>query len=202
MRAIATTTMTMTVTTITTTTIPDVSATFKSGFATPLAVSFAEPSHIWLAHIFAAAVRHFPDEIAQNPQFALWFVAAAHVRSGFDPAYCDKRNRRGIFALSAPIFDEMKRRLRYGNNVSPRDPLANIAAAVAYLRWVYERYAQFAPDSAERIKCALLSLDAGYFRTKFALEKCLRPATFAQAAVLVERTDDAERVKEIAACVP
>jgi len=140
--------------------------------------------HIWLAHIFAEANKLFPKEIAENPSFSVHFWAAAKKRSGFNPSYSDESGHYGLFAISKAIFDEMRHRFNWSKKVSPFDPFANIVAAVGYLRWLCDRYEQFVPDTDERVKCAFLALDAGYFRVKFALEKCLLPATFQQVKAL------------------
>ena len=152
---------------------------------------------MWFAQIATIATEYFTAEIEKNPRFLQWFYASVEVRSGFEPRYSDEQKRNGLFALSMPIFDEMKRRLQINGKISPHDPIANIRAGIAYLRWLFDRYETAVPDIDERIKCALFALDAGYFHVKFALEKCAKPATFAQLVILVRCDDKAEKVREI-----
>lgn len=152
---------------------------------------------MWFAQIATITTEYFTAEINQNTRFLQWFYASVEARSGFEPHYSDERGRYGLFALSMPIFDEMKRRLQMSKKVSPHDPIANIRAGIAYLRWLFDRYESAVPDIDERMKCALFALDAGYFHVKFALEKCAKPTTFAQLVVLAQCDDKTEKVREI-----
>ncbi len=136
------------------------------------------------AYIAAAVCRYFGNVKIPCTKVIKMFWEFAEMRSNFNLAYSDEQGRSGIFALSQNIFSEMKRRLNFDKNVSPFDPIANIEAAIAYLAWLFEKYEKFASDENERLKIALLAFDEGYFKVKFALEKCRKPVVLEQVAVV------------------
>ena len=138
---------------------------------------------IWYAYIAVQAYKYFADAQIPCERVIKMLWNTAEMRSGFDAKYCDD-DCSGFFALPQPVFEEMKRRLDFDKNVSPFDPVANIEAAVAYIAWLFEKYAEFVPDENERLKIALLALDSGYFRVKFALEKCRKPVVLEQVAAI------------------
>jgi len=135
---------------------------------------------VWYAHIAAAVCGCFADAKIPRAELIEMFWDAAESRSGFDTKYCDSDGRAGLFALPKSVFDEMSRRLRFSVGTSPKDPLANIEAAVGYIRWVFDKFSSYVEDERERLKIAFLSLDGGFFRTKFAIERCRKPVRASQ----------------------
>ncbi len=153
---------------------------------------------LWVSRVVSAALRHFPGECGDDPHFPLWFVAAAKVRSGLCPSFSGEKGS-GMFALSDEVFGEMRWRLRIPDGVSPLDPEANIDAALGYIRWLFDHFAEAAATPDDALMMSLSCLDGGLLRALRALRGLRAPVRFSQFAAFVGDGDALAQVARIAA---
>jgi len=139
---------------------------------------------ISIAAIFSAAARFFPGDIEK---YGRWLCAAARARSRFDPLY-DFENTKGLFALEQNLFADLAHQIGI-DNANIHDPLANSLVAAKYFRWAFDKFEKKVHDETERLLCAFLSLDAGYFATKAAINKAVQPVKLERTALILNKTD-------------
>lgn len=137
---------------------------------------------ICISSISDAVSRFFPEDVSR---YVGWFLAAAKSRTKLDPLF-DFHNRRGLFALSQNLFDDVSKWLGISGK-SIFDPLANSLATAKYIRWTMEKYKKIVPDEQERFLISFLSLDCGYFKIKKAMEETLEPISFGKVKIFIKK---------------
>ena len=134
--------------------------------------------------IFTATTRFFPEIVEK---YGRWFYAAALARSDLNPLH-DSDAKKGLFALSERLFTDVCRQIGLDGK-SIFDPLANSLVTAKYFRWTYDKYAELVPDETERLLCAFLSLDVGYFTTKAVIKSVASPPTFDRVFIVLNREE-------------
>ncbi len=136
---------------------------------------------ISIAAIFTATARFFPEDVER---FGRWLHAAALARSRLDPLY-DFENKKGLFALEQNLFADLAHQIGI-ENASIHCPLANSLVAAKFFRWAFDKFEKIVHDETERLLCAFLSLDAGYFATKAAINSVAPPTIVERVAIILD----------------
>lgn len=97
-----------------------------------------------------------------------WFRAQGIVESGLRPHARSGRGARGIMQIIPSTFEEVWN--THSETPDIYEPRWNVAAGVAYNRYLYERWASQV-DRTERLAFTLASYNAGYTRVMKAVER-------------------------------
>ena len=103
-----------------------------------------------------------------------WFRAQGIVESGLRPRARSGRGARGIMQIVPSTFEEVWN--AHDGLPDIYEPRWNVAAGVAYNRYLYERWASRV-DRTERLSFTLASYNAGYSGVMRAVERARRAGT-------------------------